>query len=644
MKKTKILYIEDDARQLRTLADQLKANGFDVFATSSGKQGLAYFCENSVSAIVCDLHMPELDGIAVLEKACEINPEIPFILLTANGSIPEAVNALKIGAFDFLLKPVDIDQLKNTISHAIEHKKLENELKNYSRSLEIMVRERTEKLEYSNRQLSALNDVSNKFTQIFDEESLYDEVPHLLCQSLDFDRSSLFLETNGELALRSFCFAKDEDLTRQIRAKMKTGTLEIPRPLVECFATCKTLFIENPNEDPRWPKSDDVAKRTKSIAVTPLKAQGICVGLLVANMEHHEREMDQQDIARFEMFARMVGLAVDNIRAYKSLEKKVIERTQSLRAANKKLRAKTNELEKTNYSLGNANVDLLAFQEELVFKNDELKNTMDTLEKINKELRETQSQLVQSEKMAALGNLVAGIAHEINTPVGAINSMHNTAVRAVEKLKVFFQNTLPSELSEDRKLLGALKIIEDSNDIIKTGTERVINIVRRLRSFARLDEAEVKEVDIHEGLEDTLTLAYHELKHRVTVHKNFGDLPRISCYPGRLNQVFLNMIVNANQAIKDRGELTITTYRKNDKVYIEIKDTGVGIPKKNLKKIFDPGFTTKGVGVGTGLGLSICYRIIQDHQGEIKVKSDVGMGTTFTIILPMDLNKRLGVS
>jgi signal transduction histidine kinase len=274
----------------------------------------------------------------------------------------------------------------------------------------------------------------------------------------------------------------------------------------------------------------------------------------------------------------------------------------------------------------------------------EIKMTLADLAFTNQELRDTQSQLVQSEKMASLGSLVAGIAHEINTPIGAISSMHDTLVRAVTKLKQNLENRLPGTLDEDRQLQATFEIIQNANQVIESGCSRVTEIVRRLRSFARLDEAELKQVDIHEGLEDTLTLLHHEIKHNVTVNKNFGDVPPISVYPGRLNQVFLNILNNARQAIEDKGEITITTYVTNKKVTVAISDTGAGISQENLKNIFDPGFTTKGVGVGTGLGLSICYQIIQEHKGDIKVESEEGKGTTFTITLPMNLDDLLGVS
>jgi len=271
----------------------------------------------------------------------------------------------------------------------------------------------------------------------------------------------------------------------------------------------------------------------------------------------------------------------------------------------------------------------------------EIRDLVNNLEKTNRELQEMQAQLLQSAKMASLGLLVAGIAHEINTPIGAVNSMHDTSVRAIQKLK-----DLIAELNlDDAAKIRAAKVfeaIDNSNKIIKSGTERVGGIVRRLKSFARLDEADLKTVDIHEGLEDTLTLINHQIKNRIEVIKNYGQLQKIPCYPGKLNQVFLNLLNNAHQAIEGKGTISITTSSDESKVYIEITDTGSGIPKENLSQIFDPGFTTKGVGVGTGLGLSICYQIINDHKGEIRVESREGKATTFTIVLPNNLDKIVG--
>ncbi|HEY7820910.1 MAG TPA: ATP-binding protein, partial [Vicinamibacteria bacterium] len=242
-------------------------------------------------------------------------------------------------------------------------------------------------------------------------------------------------------------------------------------------------------------------------------------------------------------------------------------------------------------------------------------------------------------KMASLGSLVAGIAHEINTPVGAISSMHDTLVRALGKLEGTLTEEHPGMVGASPSLQSALALVQEANRVIESATQRVTGIVRRLRSFARLDQAELKKADIHEGLEDTLALIHHELKHNIVVKREYGKIPPIACYPGRLNQVFLNLLNNARQAIRGKGEIVLRTVLRDDQLHIEVSDSGTGIAPEHLKKIFDPGFTTKGVGVGTGLGLSICYQIVQDHRGEIRVESEPGKGSTFTVILPTNLDQ-----
>jgi len=273
-----------------------------------------------------------------------------------------------------------------------------------------------------------------------------------------------------------------------------------------------------------------------------------------------------------------------------------------------------------------------------------IKRALTDLADTNRELRQTQAQLVQSEKMASLGGLVAGIAHEINTPVGAMTSMHDTLMRAIAKLKEHLKETSPEAFETDERLKSLFAMIDESNQVIRSGSSRVAEIVRRLRSFARLDEAELKKVDVHEGLEDTLTLVHHEIKHNIQIVRDYGKLPPMSVYPSRLNQVFLNLINNARQAIHDKGTITIRTWVEDKTAAIAISDDGIGIPEQNLSRVFDPGFTTKGVGIGTGLGLSICYQIIKDHRGRIDLESEVGKGATFTIRIPTNLDEILGVS
>lgn len=1396
MEKIRVLYIEDDRSQRRELTRQLRQKGFSVRSAVSGQSGLKFLKTGVFDIILCDLNMPEMGGLTVLRHVKKTAPELPVIILTAHGTIPKAVKTISQGAYNFVLKPVDIKEIDTSINQAYknavmqkrlrqsesmlkmildnvpdivysldpggiflsvspaaeqilgykesevlgrsvfdfihpddldsvirslkeslrnkdekiktlefrmisksgevkdfeirrrlvfesgrairsdgiarditERKKLEAKLKEYSHGLEKMVEERTSRLEYSNRQLEALSELSDRLSRIFNEEELFDEIPELLTHTLDFDRAFLVLFENGVFSLRSYCFEKDPKRILSVFLQSSKSFLTNPPPhFTKSFENNETILIPDVNSETLWPRGGKKIIRTKSVVITPIRAKNRPIGLIVGNTQQHRREMDAQDKARFETFTNMVGMALDNIRVHQSLEKKVVERTKSLKETNVKLTDKTKQLQDSTIELARANIDLLAIQEQLEEKNlqmgrlldqlstsrdelqaildsspnviimannegkitagnryiedyfgietekvfntnindflnringliqehdrfeelckrlnenpdspdddreiktilersflltkpksriislfsmpvldnnedeigrlwvfsdvtrlkeaeeqihtiieaspvpliitrlsdgeimyanehlgqligttakdligrkspdfyydlddrktvierlqrdgylknfevrlkkldgtvfwavfslvaaeisgelsiiggihdihqrkqmeealrwernfvsavldtagalvvvldaggciiqfnqacqdttgygfdevrgkhvwdllliaeeleqvkdifkslkaghfpnthenywltkdgsrrliawsntaltndngdveyiiasgiditeqreaeeklklykeifmhtsdgitlidpdgkiiernpahrqysgfsddelygkspaeficdeslaavdmaisergsfrgeiiihnkkgdkididlslfpiyddsgelicfagmgrdiserkraeealqaseerfrnlvekandiiysltpegvfsyvppnwttilghdvsevegssfaqfvhpDDLQACMDYFEKVmagetmsgieyrvkhkdgswrwhtssasplrdqsgnvvsyigvahditermkvledlaqaNKHLKETQTQLVQSEKMASLGLLVAGIAHEINTPIGAVNSMHDTLVRSTRKLKEILKSEFSEQYRQSQNLQSILKIIGDANKVIESGTDRVTNIVRRLRSFARLDEAELKKTDIHEGLEDTLTIIHHEIKHKSVVIKDYGDIPPIPCYPGPLNQVFLNLLINANQAIEDKGEIKIATYGDGSDVYIEIQDNGTGISPEHLKRIFDPGFTTKGVGVGTGLGLSICYQIIQDHRGAIKAESKLGKGTKFTIKLPTNLDEILG--
>ncbi len=257
------------------------------------------------------------------------------------------------------------------------------------------------------------------------------------------------------------------------------------------------------------------------------------------------------------------------------------------------------------------------------------------LEKAHRKLQLTQAQLVQSEKMAALGQLVAGISHEINTPLGAVLSTSETMGRALRKLRAALEQDFPGACENNRRLRAALRAMEDSGGVIASGSERVAEVVTRLRAFARLDEAELKPMAIHEGIETALALLAHQIPDDVTVTTDFGATPRVLCNPRQLNQVFYNLLLNARQAISGKGEIAITTATRGDRALIVVRDDGAGIPPDNLARIFDPSFTTRGARVGAGLGLATCYGIVNEHEGEISVTSELGVGTTVTILLPV---------
>jgi signal transduction histidine kinase len=242
------------------------------------------------------------------------------------------------------------------------------------------------------------------------------------------------------------------------------------------------------------------------------------------------------------------------------------------------------------------------------------------LEKTLAELRTSQAALVQAEKVASLGRLVAGVAHEINTPLGVIESSVDTVARAAEKIA--------AQAGES----AAAKVLRTAIQQSRGAVDRVAAIVRNLKVFAQLDRAEFQRAQLHHGLEATVELLSRELD-AIEVVRDFHDIPEIDCSPQQLNHVFLNLLLNAVEAKPHK--ITLRTRLADDSAAVDVEDDGRGISEADLPHIFDPGFTTKGVGVGTGLGLPICQRIVSAHHGRIEVASSPGSGTRFTILLPL---------
>lgn len=291
---------------------------------------------------------------------------------------------------------------------------------------------------------------------------------------------------------------------------------------------------------------------------------------------------------------------------------------------------------------------------ELRAGNKELNERSRELEDSNNKLKEIQAQLIQSEKMAAVGLLAAGIAHEINNPMSFIKSNLSIIGDYIESLlsMVSLPDNLPAGKARDEQekpeSISNVKAQPSSTEfnylrkdiptILKETSEgilRVIAIVKDLREFSHSSEENWQIFDLHKGLDSTINIANNEIKYHASINKVYGDLPLIECIPSQINQVIMNVIVNAAQSIKESGVITVATKLKGDRVSISIADTGCGIKPEHMEHLFDPFFTTKPVGEGTGLGLSVSYGIVKAHGGSIEISSEVGIGTTVEILLPI---------
>jgi len=336
----------------------------------------------------------------------------------------------------------------------------------------------------------------------------------------------------------------------------------------------------------------------KSAICWPLKIDKDIIGTVSVNRFADQSRFTQEDVDQGTLILDMVSLVLENIKLYADQQRRIEE-----------------------------------------------------LKEATQRIEDTQNQLLQAEKMASIGQLAAGVAHEINNPIGFVSSN----LTSMEKyLSGIFQvldayagietcvpdgNTALAGLHATKQRADMDFLREDIPALMREsrdGITRIKTIVQNLKDFSHVGSVdEWKWADLHRGIESTLSIGWNELKYKAEVKKDFGDIPEIECLPSQLNQVFLNMLVNAGHAIEGRGLITIRTFRIGDHVAVEISDTGRGIAEENMKRIFDPFFTTKKVGEGTGLGLSLSYGIVKKHNGRIEVFSEIGKGTTFRIVLPI---------
>jgi two-component system NtrC family sensor kinase len=334
--------------------------------------------------------------------------------------------------------------------------------------------------------------------------------------------------------------------------------------------------------------------------------------IMISGVDRPQRVLDALRIGAFDYLIKPCEMGVLHMSVERALERRYLRRTA--------LKYKA-DLEKQNIQLASS----------------------------KSELERLQAQIIHSEKMASLGQLAAGVAHELNNPAGFLYGNMDILKGYVTQLEKLLASYEKVALAPDASpLIMSLKTEHNSEQIFSDlysiisdcleGAERIRDIVQNLRLFSRLDEAEFKQINLSEGIESTIRLlSGYFMSSRIRLHREYDELPPVGCYAGQLNQVWMNLLSNAAQAIADRGEICISTGLEDDWVVVKISDTGSGIPEDQLLRIFDPFFTTKAVGEGTGLGLSISYGIIERHGGTISVASRMGHGTTFTVKIPLSL-------
>jgi signal transduction histidine kinase len=378
------------------------------------------------------------------------------------------------------------------------------------------------------------------------------------------------------------------------------GDVSLPPLLAPCLSPGRVLTaFESAESLPDAPTAErvrDSLARIEAEVAVPLWLRGELVGVLTAGPKRSGLFYTAGDAAFLRALAHQAAIALQNAESYEELmalnaglEQRVAERTAQLETSNQELSA--------------------------------------TL----RDLRQTQVQLVQSEKMASLGRLVAGVAHEINNPVSFIATNVSPLRRRLERAAAAAPPEMRRVLTEAEEIVG----------IMERGAERTTAIVRDLRSFSRLGEATRKPVDLHEGIDTTLRLLEARWRDRITIHRDYGDLPPVECDPGQLNQVFMNVLANACDAIGSSGNIWITTRVGGELVDVAIRDDGPGIPPDVVDHAFDPFFTTKDVGGGTGLGLAISHQVVTAHGGTIDLETARGAGTTVRIRVPIQQARSL---
>ena len=435
----------------------------------------------------------------------------------------------------------------------------------------------------------AVSDTSAALTSVLELGEIFDKVGDTVTRGFALESFAAVVWNDG----RTRFWRHDPRAGRSIEEPVERG-FDLLRSRVTEAAGAPLALLDHETGETTDASLAAELKAWPTDLVVPIPGREEPLGVFLLGSRRSGLPFGRDDLDLLSTLSAQSAIAIQNALSYRSLQ----ELASSLED---RVRNRTRELERSNTELAGA----------------------------YQELRSAQRQLLQSEKMASLGQLVAGVAHEINNPVSFIVGNLGPLQQKLAALETIAAQREDAELG---KVIGRVRRMFDT---IGRGAERTAAIVQDLRTFSRVGDAERTPCDAHEGIEVSLRLLQAKWQHRIEIQRDYADLPMIEAVPGQLNQVFMNLLANACDAIPDRGTIRIVTRREGDRVEISISDDGAGIPDAQLDRIFDPFFTTKPQGQGTGLGLSITHGIVEDHDGRIEVTSTVGSGTTFTISLPI---------
>jgi signal transduction histidine kinase len=472
--------------------------------------------------------------------------------------------------------------------------------------LEKKFRELETKLE----QLSLLIELSAAVNATLDSEKIYEQGLSRLVHGMRYQAAYFFVVDRPSAVIRGHKVAASDPRGERLPERIEFP-LDSEHSAVGKVAVTGLPIVINDMDTTTEPihRATVAQLGYRALLVVPFRVKHQVVGVLaVTSWDSAFGDSDMELVAAV---ANHVALALERAESFQTIE-------ELSRGLEDKVRVRTDELRVTNAELAGA----------------------------YRELQTTQMQLIQREKMASVGQLVAGVAHELNNPIGFVSSNIATLEEFVKRLRAMLEvyRAVPLPPAEKERVEGqwmslkvdyALKYLDSMILGIKEGADRTRKIVRDLRVFARSEDDVWQPVDLHEEIDSSLTLLSHLLKERVTIRRKFGDLPSVECVRSQIDQVFLNLLANAAQAIKGEGEITIETRQDGAAAVVTIADSGPGIPADLAGRIFDPFFTTKPVGEGTGLGLPISYEIVKRHGGEITAASPVGSGAVFTVRLPL---------